>query len=65
MKIPSKKINKLNEKSLLKVHKFYENHKQIIDNTVIYSFDFLTGKDTDILYTKAKLVDMCCFIDGQ
>ena len=61
----SLKINKLNEKSLLKVHNFYENHKPMIDNTVIYSFDFLTGEDTNILYTKAKLVDMCCFIDGQ
>ena len=61
----SLKTYKLDENSLIKIHDFYEEHKPRIDNKIIYSFDFLTGKDTNILYTKAKLVDMCCFIDGQ
>ncbi len=61
----SLKINKLNKRSLLKVHNFYENNKLIIDDIVIHSIDFLNGKDTNVLYTKAKLIDMCCFIDGQ
>jgi len=61
----SLKINMLNKRSLLKVHNFYENNKPMIDDIKIHSFDFLNGIDTNVLYTKAKLIDMCCFIDGQ
>jgi len=61
----SLKIYDLNEKSLLKLKTFYENNKSIIDSFKIHTFDFLTSDETDIIYTKAKLVDMCGFIDGQ
>jgi hypothetical protein len=28
-------------------------------------FDFTTGKETQRKYTKAKIIDMICFIEGQ
>jgi hypothetical protein len=59
------KVYSLNKKSLLKIKEFYENNKTIFDSFKIHTFNFLTTKETDIKYTKAKLVDMCGFIDGQ
>jgi len=61
----SLKLNSLNEKSLLKIKDFYEKNSKIIDSYKIYTYDFLTSKETDITYTKAKLVDMYGFIDGM
>ncbi|MBA2858724.1 hypothetical protein HNP93_001425 [Methanococcus maripaludis] len=61
----SLKLNSLNEKSLLKIKDFYEKNSGIIDSYEIYTYDFLTSKNTDIKYTKAKLVDMYGFIDGM
>ncbi|MBM7408383.1 hypothetical protein [Methanococcus maripaludis] len=61
----SLKLNSLNEKSLLKIKDFYEKNSEIIDSYEIYTYDFLTSKNTDIKYTKAKLVDMYGFIDGM
>lgn len=61
----SLKIYDLNEKSLLKLKTFYDENKSIIDSFKIFTFDFLTSDETDIIYTKAKLVDMCGFMEGQ
>lgn len=61
----SLKVRELNEKSLLKLKTFYDENKSIIDSFKICTFDFLTSDDTEILYTKAKIVDMCGFMDGQ
>ena len=61
----SLKIYDLNEKSLLKLKTFYDENKSIIDSFKIFTFDFLTSNETDIIYTKAKIVDMCGFMDGQ
>ncbi|MBA2851221.1 hypothetical protein HNP86_001352 [Methanococcus maripaludis] len=61
----SLKLNSLNEKSLLKIKDFYEKNSEMIDSYEIYTYDFLTSKNTDIKYTKAKLVDMYGFIDGM
>ena len=59
------KLHSFNKKSLLKIKKFYEEHKETLDSYKIHTFDFLTSQETDIIYTKAKLIDMCGFIDGQ
>ncbi len=59
------KVYSLNKKSLLKIKEFYEDNKTIFDSYKIHTFNFLTAKETDIKYTKAKLIDMCGFIDGQ
>ncbi|MFA5643243.1 MAG: hypothetical protein WC949_01655 [Candidatus Paceibacterota bacterium] len=60
----SLKVHSVNRKSLLKIKELYEENKDIFDSYKIRTFDFLTAKETDILYTKAKLIDMCGFMDG-
>lgn len=54
---------------LKKISKFYQipGNKKIIDkyNNKIFTFDFNTGKETEINYTRAKIVDMIGFIEGQ
>lgn len=54
-----------NERSLRKIKKFYEENKSTIDSFEIKTFDFITSEYTDIFYSKAKLIDMCGFMDGQ
>jgi len=61
----SLKLYSVNKKSLLKIKKFYDENKEIFDSYKIHTFDFLTSQKTDIIYTKAKLIDMCGFMDGQ
>lgn len=61
----SLKLYTLNRKSLLKIKEFYEKNKTVIDSFKIYTLDFSTCKETNILYTKAKLIDMCGFMAGQ
>jgi hypothetical protein len=63
--IKSLKVWSFNKKSLLKIKKFYEENKEVFDLLKIYTFDFLTSQETDVIYTKAKLIDMCGFMDGQ
>lgn len=58
-------VYKLNERSLKKIRDFYLENKIVIDNYQIRTFDFITSEETDITYTKAKLIDMCGFIAGQ
>lgn len=58
-------VYKLNERSLKKIRDFYLEHNLSIDKYHIPTFDFVTSKETDITYTKAKLIDMCGFMDGQ
>jgi len=59
------KLHSVNKKSLLKIKKFYEENKETLDSYKIHTFDFLTSQETYIIYTKAKLIDMCGFIDRQ
>jgi len=61
----SLKLHALNKKSLLNIKKFYEDNKGTFDSFKIHTFDFLTAQETDITYLKAKLIDMCGFMDGQ
>ncbi len=57
-------MHKLNKDSLREIKKFYNHNKGSFDSVnTIYTYDF-PGGETDIIYTKAKLVDMCGFIDG-
>ena len=58
-----------NKKSLLGIKEFYDkdSNKKIINkySKKIHSYDFLSGKETNRNYTKAKIIDMIGFIDGQ
>ena len=53
-----------NEKSLLQIKKFYEENKKSFDAFKIRTFDFLTSQETNVFYTKAKLIDMHGFVNG-
>lgn len=55
-------IYSFNINSLLKIKKFYENNKEILDSYKIATFDFSTSEKTNIFYTKAKLIDMYGFM---
>jgi len=61
----SLKVHSFNKKSLLKIKDFYEDNKSVFDSYQIHTFDFLSSKESNIIYTKAKLIDMCGFMDGQ
>ena len=61
----SLKVYLVNEKSLLKIKEFYIKNKEDFDSFKIHTFDFLTSSETNYIYTKAKLIDMCGFIAGQ
>ena len=61
----SLKVHSVNKKSLLKIKEFYLENKDDFDSFNIHTFDFITSKETDNIYTKAKLIDMYGFMDGQ
>ncbi len=61
----SLKVYSLNKKALLRIKEFYLKNKVVFDSYKIYTLDFLTSKETNVIYTKAKLIDMYGFIDGQ
>ena len=52
------------KKNLKMIKEFHKNHKEQIDATVIFTFDF-SGAETKRRYTKAKIIDMIGFIKGQ
>lgn len=53
-----------NENSLSEIKKFYTKHENEICNLKIPTFNFFTGKRTQIYYTKARLIDICGFQKG-
>ena len=61
----SLKVHSVNKKSLFKIKEFYIQNKEDFDSFKIHTFDFLTSSETNYIYTKAKLIDMCGFIAGQ
>jgi hypothetical protein len=61
----SMSVNSLNKKSLLKIHEFYLKNRKVIDSYDIETFDFNEKERKNIVYTKAKIIDMYAFIDGQ
>jgi hypothetical protein len=57
----------VNKESLCCVKQFYIENKEIIDklSKETYTIEFASGKDTDIHYPKAKIIDMYGFIVGE
>lgn len=51
-------------KSLSKIREFYLSNAQVIEKSRICTIDFLTGERTLRKYTRAKVIDMCFFIEG-
>ena len=58
-------VGAFGQKSLAKVSAFYEVNKSEIDGQRIPTFDFLSGKETQIFYSKAKIIDMVGVIQGE
>jgi hypothetical protein len=56
------KINSVNRKNLYKIKDFYLENKTNIDSLKIRTLDFNTWKNTNIFYTKAKIIDMYWFM---
>jgi len=54
---------KLNEKSLTKIHNYYERHHDVIKSLQIATIDF-AGNETKYRYTQAKIIDMIFFVAG-
>lgn len=52
----------VNKGSLGGIHEFYDSRREIIDQTDFRTLDFATGKETNVKYAVAKVVDMIFFI---
>ncbi|MCG9875388.1 MAG: hypothetical protein MH321_11455 [Leptospiraceae bacterium] len=59
------KVHSFGHKTLRMIADFYEENKNIINKLKIMTLDFSSGKETSRRYTKAKIIDMICFIEGQ
>lgn len=59
------KTHSFGKKSLKIISEFYDKNQKIIDSYDIKTFDFITGKETQRKYTKAKIIDMIGFIEGS
>ena len=61
------RVHYCKENQLKKIAEFYKDNKGIINmhSKRIHTFDFLSGKETKRKYTKAKIIDMIGFIEGQ
>jgi len=58
------KIHSFGKKSLKQISQYYLQNNEMIDNAVIYTFDYYSGLPTNRKYTKAKVVDMIGFMQG-
>jgi len=58
-------VRSISEKSLLKIRRFYDANKSALNSFEVYTLNFPSSKETNVKYTKAKLIDMYGFIDGQ
>ena len=58
-------VHTFNKESLITIKQFYENNKELLDSNEIWTLDFKTGEYTQNRYTKAKLIDMCGFINAD
>ncbi|MEI2819625.1 MAG: hypothetical protein V9E81_05175 [Marmoricola sp.] len=43
---------------------FYDANADVLDGLHIPTVDFVSGQPTDLVYPKAKLIDMVFFIEG-
>ena len=55
----------INQRSLERILSFYLNNQEIIDETKIQTYDFISGQETNRLYPKGKIIDMVFFMEGM
>jgi hypothetical protein len=58
-------VSTFKAKALRKIGAFYKEKHEVLDNYCVPTLDFFTGNETKLLYTKAKLIDMAFFIEGE
>jgi len=56
---------KMSCRNLLRIREFYDLNSEVIDGYRIPTLDLATGGNTLRLYTKAKIIDMVGFVEGQ
>ncbi len=57
-------VSTFGKHALEKVANFYQMNDSVINKNRLATLDFLTGKPTHRLYTRAKVIDMIFFIEG-
>lgn len=58
-------VSTFGEKSLRAVRELYRANAALIDRSRVRTLHFVTGKPTRRRYTRAKVIDMACFIEGR
>ena len=53
------------KKSLRRISTYYQKHSEAIDASRITTYSFKDGLPTKRLYTRAKMLDMVFFVEGQ
>jgi hypothetical protein len=59
------RVGRMSSKSLIRIREFYDLNKELLDGYRIPTFDIATSGVTPRLYTKAKIIDMIGFVEGQ
>jgi hypothetical protein len=59
------RVSNFGTMALEKISAFYQENKDIIDRFRMPTLDFLSGRHTERLYTRAKVIDMVFFIEGS
>ena len=57
-------VSTLGPKALRKIGRFYTENAETIDSNRVPTLDFETGKYTERMYTRAKVIDMIFFVEG-
>jgi hypothetical protein len=55
----------MTKNGLLRIRRFYDQNREVIDSHRIRTLDLVTGGETSRFYTKVKIIDMIGFIAGQ
>jgi hypothetical protein len=58
-------VRSLGRRALRALAGFYETHREVIERHRVPTLAFATGQDTSRRYTRAKVMDMAFFIEGQ
>lgn len=58
------RVSTFGPKALWKIKEFYDANADVLDRFHIPTVDFASGESTDLIYPKAKLIDMVFFVEA-
>jgi hypothetical protein len=58
-------VAKFGPKALRKISDFFHDHAEVINANRVPTLDFISGEHTQRRYTRAKVIDMAFFVEGQ